>query len=130
MATLNINNTDDPFYRYKMPALAVRKQTNCVVIDNLTTVSKSLQRPAKMILKYFGMKLGTHVSVDKAAVNGTFSPSELQIALQEFIDQYVLCTDCGNPETQITLKKKKYSMSCKACGCINQMEESKLLKHL
>lgn len=126
---LNINNQDDPFYRYKMPALQIKQQTNCVIIENLAQVSTSLKRNQKMILKFFGIRLGTQVSDSKSSINGTFKAHELQEALQEFIQTYVLCPDCGNPETEFYLKKKTYKRTCKACGIDVACADCKLLKY-
>lgn len=127
--TLNINNSDDPFYRYKMPALQAKQQTNCVVIENLSGIASSLNRPACMILKFFGVRLGTQVNTSKNTINGTFKASDLQDTLQEFIATYVLCPSCGNPETTIYMKKTTYKRSCKACGIDERMQETKILKY-
>ena len=133
---LNINNGDDPFYRYKMPALQIKQQTNCVIIENLVQVAKSLHRSPVMIMKFFGIRLGTQVSIQKMSVNGAFKGPELQEALQEYIEQYVLCPSCGNPETDIYVKasktnenKKRYKRSCKACGINQRMPDGQLMKY-
>jgi len=113
-----------------MPALQSKQQTNCVVIENLQGIASSLNRPPCMILKFFGVRLGTQVNTTKNTINGTFKAADLQETLQEFISTYVLCPSCGNPETTIYLKKKTtFKRSCKACGIDDKMAESKILKY-
>jgi translation initiation factor 5 len=43
---------------------------------------------------------------DKYLVNGKYEEKELAELLDKFIKKYVLCPDCGNPET---------NMVCAAC---------------
>lgn len=38
---------------------------------------------------------------DKYIVNGKYDEKELQDLLDKFIKKYVLCPDCGNPETNM-----------------------------
>ena len=47
------------------------------------------------------------------------SVSDLEDNLQSFINEYILCNQCGNPETKLKYTKSKgigMKMSCNACG--------------
>lgn len=72
--------------------------------------------------KYFGCILGAQVNCDvkneRYIVNGSHESGKLQDLLDGFIKKYVLCASCENPETVLTVNKKKetISSSCKACG--------------
>ena len=54
-------------------------------------------------------------------VIGNRSKSELQSILTKYIETYVLCPTCGNPETTIEINKKKSSLTCDACGNTNNL---------
>ena len=125
---ININPIDDPFYRYKMPSLVVKTSKNFTTLENLPDISKSLDRNSEFILKYFGSKLGTQINVSKKCINGNHSRDKLQSMLQNFIDEFVLCKDCLNPETKIIFVES-YSMECSACGSVNILKDDKLLKY-
>jgi translation initiation factor 5 len=92
------------------------------VIVNMLEVSKSLNRPPMYAIKYFGGVLGAQVSYDskndRYIVNGSHEASRLQDLLDGFIQKYVLCPSCSNPETVLTVHAKKslITTSCKACG--------------
>lgn len=73
--------------------------------------------------KFFGCELGAQVKCDdkneRYIVNGDHDASKLQNTLDGFINKYVLCQSCSNPETDIIIKNDEILMDCKACGARN-----------
>lgn len=127
MANLNINrNLSDQFYRYKMPKLVAKVEGKGngikTVIVNMPEIAKSLNRPPMYPTKYFGCVLGAQVNFDNKSeryiVNGSHEQEKLQDLLDGFIQKYVLCQSCENPETILSVNKKKeiIGTSCMACG--------------
>ncbi|KAL9101045.1 MAG: hypothetical protein Q9163_003660 [Psora crenata] len=125
MATINIRrDVDDPFYRYKMERLQskIEGKGNGIktVIVNLSGVSQSLSRPPSYVIKYFGFELGaqtnTNPADDRWIINGAHEASKLQDHLDGFINKFVLCKKCKNPETDVTIKDGRIVLDCKACG--------------
>jgi translation initiation factor 5 len=53
---------------------------------------------------------------DRWIVNGAHDGETLQKSLFVFIEKYVLCDDCGNPETDLSIKDEIVRKDCKACG--------------
>lgn len=132
MSFINIcRDNTDPFYRYKMPPIQskVEGRGNGIktAIVNLSEVSRALGRPPAYIVKYFGNELGAQTSIDdnqeRYLVNGSHSASELQDSLDGFINKFVLCANCKNPETEIQVKgKDNLQRDCKACGHISDVD--------
>lgn len=111
--TLNINGVKDDFYRYKMPALKIQSMNNnTTVLINIDVVAKSLNRSIHDILTFLKKKLNTGGDVKKMSLSGIWSKDILQSTLQHYINKYVLCKICGNPETELL---NNY-MICKACS--------------
>ena len=101
MAARNINyRVDDPFYRYKIPSLQVRHRRNKTFIDNLESVTKSLNRNKLILLSYLCQTLGC--GKFKNGLNGCHSLSTLQTLLEGFIDSYILC-DCVTKSWNIVI---------------------------
>ncbi|GAX73568.1 hypothetical protein CEUSTIGMA_g1019.t1 [Chlamydomonas eustigma] len=42
--------------------------------------------------------------------------------LEGFIKKYVQCYSCGNPETQVKVKKEDIKLKCKACGFVSDVD--------
>lgn len=127
MANININrNLSDQFYRYKMPKLIAKVEGKGngikTVIVNMPEIAKALNRPPMYPTKYFGVQLGAQVNFDSKSeryiVNGAHDPNKLQDLLDGFISKYVLCQSCNNPETILSVNKRKevIATNCMACG--------------
>ncbi|KAG0375871.1 hypothetical protein BGX24_008553, partial [Mortierella sp. AD032] len=132
MANLNIGGqSDDAFYRYKMPKLVskIEGKGNGIktVIPNMADIARALSRPTAYPTKYFGCELGAQVKIDEKTdryiVNGAHDATKLQSLLNGFIQKFVLCPSCGNPETDIIVDKAGLiQMYCNACGRRNKGE--------
>lgn len=126
MGTVNINrNVTDMFYRYKMPKIIVKVEGKGngikTRIVNMSEIAKALVRPPSYPTKFFGCELGAQTTIDnktdKYIVNGSFTSDKLQDMLDVFIQKFVLCPKCENPETSLTVDKKQtIHQRCMACG--------------
>ena len=126
MAQLNLDRSvEDPFYRYKMAQLETKKEGRGngtkTILTNLETVAKDIGTPAETLLGFIRLNLGVQGKAKQGryVITGWHSPSDLQDNIYAFIEKFVLCTLCRNPETKLsctTSKASKLFMSCKACG--------------
>ncbi|CDH11517.1 probable Eukaryotic translation initiation factor 5 [Zygosaccharomyces bailii ISA1307] len=124
--SINIcRDNHDPFYRYKMPPIQAKVEGRGngikTAVLNVADIARALNRPAPYIVKYFGFELGAQTSImvdaDRYLVNGVHEPAKLQDVLDGFINKFVLCGSCKNPETEIVVTKDKDLVrDCKACG--------------
>ena len=53
---------------------------------------------------------------DRWIINGAHEASKLQDYLDGFINKFVLCRNCRNPETVVQVKDGHITLDCKACG--------------
>lgn len=91
------------------------------VIPNMSDVARALSRPPTYPTKFFGCELGAQTSFDEKGdryiVNGAHDATRLRELLDTFIDKFVLCGSCKNPETDLIITKNdEIIRDCKACG--------------
>jgi len=126
-SVVNIAGTtpvDDPSYRYKMPVVfgKIEGKGNGIktVIPNITEVSLSLHRNPGEVNKFFGCELGAQTTYnekdDRAVVNGQHNDAALQSMIHKYIEGFVLCPNCGLPETNYKIKNGCIWHKCAACG--------------
>ncbi|CDW58076.1 eukaryotic translation initiation factor 5 [Trichuris trichiura] len=130
----NINrNVDDTFYRYKMPRLLAKVEGKGngikTVVANMSEIAKALHRPPTYATKYFGCELGAQTQFDtkneRYIVNGEHDAQKLQELLDGFIKKFVLCQQCDNPETTLTVRGTKITLHCIACGHVTNVDPRK-----
>jgi len=118
-------DVDDKFYRYRMPLLLTKIEGKGngikTVIPNMSDVARALSRPPTYPTKFFGCELGAQTSFDEKndryIVNGAHDATKLRELLDAFIEKFVLCKACKNPETDLIItKSEEIIRDCKACG--------------
>ena len=131
-AWINIDGSDDPGYRYKMPPVLTRIErtgkSGHTQLDNALDISKALQRPPQYLSKFCGLAVGALSAYDKDQgaidLRGAYSPAVCHELVMAFVRQWVLCPRCRLPETVIRVDRakggaaKKYAVTldCQACG--------------
>jgi len=134
MAQVNIpRDVDDEFYRYKMPVLRAKVEGRGngikTVVENCGEIAKALDRNPEYVCKFFGFELGALTSTqnDKYVVNGKHDAVDLARVLDIFIEKFVLCGGCRNPETNVLIKGDKIFLVCRACGKSTQCDPTQRL---
>lgn len=113
-------SVNDPFYRYKMPEITINYEGNKTVLSNIDQVSKSLARNPSHILKFLAINFGCTSSLgnEKFTLNGNFDSKRVQNGIYDFIEEFVLCQSCRNPETRFTSEDETGGLLrlCNSCG--------------
>jgi len=116
---LNPARSDDPHYRYKRPSVTIRySNSNHTHISNADALCKAIFRGKKILFHFFSLNFATQVNTKKDWIKGFQSSQLVESAIDQFVISYVLCSACGNPETEIKIKSSKnvVYLKCKACG--------------
>lgn len=119
-----VNPVEDPSYRYKMPSVfgKIEGRGNGIktVIANITDLALALHRHPSEVNKFFGCEIGAQTTYneadDKAIVNGAHGDPELQNCVHKYIEKFVLCPNCGLPETTYKISNGCIWHRCAACG--------------
>merc|ERR1711907_121123 len=90
-------------------------------IVNCGDIASALHRKPAVLTKSFGCELGAQSRWDDkeeaSIVNGAFEGNILQDKLiDSFLPKFVLCPNCGLPETDMKVKKEIVKFECAACG--------------
>lgn len=108
----------DRHYRYMMPELECTCETTRTQLSNLEAISKSLERDPDLILRYLSNSLGCqNLKIDnKYYLVGNVDLKRVSPKLFDFIDRFVLCFKCRNPETEFVIDDGVLKRSCRSCG--------------
>lgn len=128
-----IQKDADEHYRYKMPRLTYRKVSSGngvkTTILNAKDVARAIGRSLTCLNQWFGYALavqskqGKNQNQDQLILNGNHSEHNILIdSLYEFIDNFVLCPACKNPETMFEVQNKKLFLHCHSCGNVSPVQ--------
>lgn len=135
---------DDGSYRYTMPALIVKREgegkMKKTVLVNLRDVSQAVGRPADYLLTFLGQSLNVATKAEKEGdkrlyVTGHFDANVVQQHAITFVQEFVMCKQCKNPETSPVVEGKKRNaklfLACGTCGKRRQLESTdKFVKYM
>jgi translation initiation factor 5 len=123
---------NDPEYRYsyKMPAVfgKIEGRGNGIktVIPNILEVGLSLHRQPSEVNKFFGCELGAQTTyseeTERAVINGSHTDKALQDLIHRYVEIFVLCPNCGLPETDYKIKNECIFHKCAACGAKDMVD--------
>ena len=118
----------DPHYRYKMPPINAstdnRSKQRKTYLHNVTAIAANCFRPEEWLLKFLALQLSTDSGNSSAGgaafLTGHHVTAVLQPIVFCFIQEYVLCSKCGSPETLLYVEGKKRDkvsrLQCHSCG--------------
>lgn len=106
------------YSRFTTPQIEARIQGKVTVVQNLGEVSKTINRKPSMLAKYLLREFGTMGSSDdqRLLMKGQFRQQQVQEKFEEFLSLYVICPECGRPDTRIIQEMRVNFLKCEACG--------------
>jgi translation initiation factor 2 subunit 2 len=104
--------------RFEVPKVKGHLQGNKTVISNFNQISKTMGRKIEILVKYIEKQLATKAVIEKDFVifNTKLSSAKINQRLQQFTDQFVICKECGKPDTKLSKDTGIYFVKCSACG--------------
>ncbi len=105
--------------RFSLPDPDVRQEGHATVFENFQRVCRDLDRDEDHLLKFLQDELGTSAHIDESGrgrFTGEFSERRIRSALETYSEAYVLCSECGLPDTSIVREQGAELLQCAACG--------------
>lgn len=114
--------------RFKLPEAEIFYEGNTSVIKNFDKISDAVNREPDQILKYLLGGLGTAGERDGGRVvfQGKIPANSIQEKLKEYINIFVMCSECGKPDTHLVKKGRTTMVRCDACGAIRPLKSQKI----
>lgn len=108
--------------RFEIPKVLGHIQGNRTIISNFLQIASTLRRDVDHLLKYVLKELATPGEIKKsgALILGTkVSASRINEKIRQYANEFVLCFECGKPDTKIEKEDGLTYIKCTACGAKN-----------
>ncbi len=105
-------------FRFEIPKVRGHIEGNKTIISNMNQIADILHRPKEHILKYLQKELATPGEFKGSIlVFGTkISASRINEKIEQYTKEYVLCKECGKPDTKLFKESDFLFVKCQACG--------------
>ncbi len=106
--------------RFEIPKVRGHIEGNKTVISNFLEIASTLRRDPDHLLKYVLKELATPGKVDSRNQNlilGAKVPSvRINEKIRQYATEFVLCKECGKPDTKLEKEGDFLFLKCQACG--------------
>lgn len=112
-----IPKQSDKHERFQPPNVESFIEGNRTIVKNLNTIANYLNRDIRHIIKFLSKELASPGTIDKNRVifTGKFRNRIINEKMQQYIKQYVLCKECGSPDTKFEKEDRILMIHCMAC---------------
>ena len=103
--------------RFNPPEVEI-SQSGQKTIINIEKFANYVNRPATHIFKYLMHELTAPGQLEngKITMGGRFSRQIVQTKISTYIKEYVVCKQCGSPDTQMNKVENNTVIKCLGCG--------------
>jgi len=104
--------------RFEIPKVVGHIQGNKTIISNFNAIANILGRPQEHMLKYVLKGLATPGDIKGGyVIFGSKVPAtRINEKIKQYSHEFVLCRDCGKPDTKIIKEGPFTFIKCMACG--------------
>jgi len=114
--------------RFQVPRPEVVYEGKTTVIRNFREICETVNRDEKHILQFLLRELGTsgEISGDMAILQGRMDQNRVIDAIESYVLSYVICSECGSPDTELIKQERSLMLKCHACGALRPVGLAKI----
>jgi translation initiation factor 2 subunit 2 len=104
--------------RFEVPKVKGHIQGNRTIINNFYNIANTFERPPEHLLKFVLKELATPGELKKTAllIGAKIPAQRINEKIQAYAFTYVICKECGKPDTKIDKEGNVEFIKCQACG--------------
>lgn len=104
--------------RFEVPSVKGHVEGNKTIVSNFDKIVETLQRDAAHIVKFLQRELATPATVDgvRLVLGRKLTSAVINQRLQAYAADFVICKECGKPDTKLLKEDRVLFLKCTACG--------------
>lgn len=104
--------------RFVMPTVELLQEGKTTVVRNMAEVLDRLNRSADHMVPILLREIGTAGSYEdgRLVLQGKLSEDNVQGRIAKYVETYVICGECGRPDTHLVKEERTTIVKCDACG--------------
>lgn len=113
--------------RFVIPEPKIFVEGKTTVLDNFSNIVDILNRDPDHVMKYLTRELGTAGKMEgsRAIFQGRFTRDMIKSNIDSYVEEYVICSECGRPDTQLVKVERVLVLKCAACGAHRPVKKRK-----
>jgi len=108
----------DSSERFEVPKIEGMVEGSKTIITNFSQICSMLRRNPEHVAKFLSRELAAQVSIEgeRLVLNRKLLSSQINDKVNAYVQEFVLCPECGKPDTELIKEKSFMFIHCLACG--------------
>ena len=104
--------------RFEIPEVSVRYIGKQTILKNFSEIAKKIRRDPKHIAKFLFKELASPGSIrgGELLLQTKIPKDMINKRIKEYVKEFVICGECGKPDTKIFKIGRIYFIKCESCG--------------
>jgi translation initiation factor 2 subunit 2 len=104
--------------RFEVPKVMGQVEGKNTIITNIKQIADYLRRDMDHLAKYLQKELATSGKIDneRLILNTKLNSQKVNERVINYAKDFVICNECGKPDTEVISEKGIKSKHCLACG--------------
>lgn len=104
--------------RFEIPKVEGKVQGKSTVITNINEIASYIRRNVDHLAKFLQKELATAGALekDKLVLKSTLNSAKVNEKIELYVKEFVICSECKKPDTEIISEKGIKFKNCLACG--------------
>ncbi len=129
-AKTKLPETIEKHERFTVPEPEVMQEGKITVVRNFGDIIDALRREPEHLLQYLLRELGTPGYIDgrRLVLKAKLNPQQITDRVMGYTETFVLCSECGRPDTHILKEGRVLILECEACGAHRPVHVRKMTR--
>ncbi len=104
--------------RFEIPKIEGRFQGKKTILTNFFQIADHLRRPPEHLQKFLLKQLAAAGTIegDRLSLNIKVPSAKINQKIEAYVNEFVVCKECGKPDTEIIKEERLNFLHCLACG--------------
>jgi translation initiation factor 2 subunit 2 len=114
----NVKQVSTSSDRFEIPKIEGRFEGRKTILTNFSQIASHLRRNPEHFQKFILKELAAsgHREGDRLILNMKVPSAKINTKIEQYAKEFVLCKECGKPDTQLLKEDRITVLHCLACG--------------
>jgi translation initiation factor 2 subunit 2 len=111
--------------RFEVPVIEGHIEGKKTMLTNFIGISSHIRRDPDHFQKFILRELATsgQREGDRLVLNNKIPSSKINAKIEQYVKEFVICKECGKPDTELKKENRLSFIHCLACGAKHPVRE-------
>jgi len=113
-----VKKVDITSERFEIPKIEGHFEGKKTILTNFFQITSHIRRDPEHFQKFLLRELAAsgHTDKDRLILNMKVPSAKINQKIEQYVKEFVLCKECGKPDTELKKQERLTFIHCLACG--------------